>query len=241
MTVHVSMHDVSPRWETEVDTALSLTGELGITPSLLVVPNFHGNAPLLAGSAFARKLVHLQERGHEMVLHGFYHLANGLQKSSNVKRFFRQNVVSGGEAEFASLTPKEAEERLDAGLQLFKELGLHTESFIAPAWSFRPWLLPMLRARGIRYTEDHFFSYDIANGTRRPNLLLNYATRTRERMFTTTVFNRAASSLMSLPLSRTRVAMHPKDMHFTLLMRETTRLLRKASAAGVATALDLVK
>jgi uncharacterized protein len=239
MTVHVSIHDVSPRWETEVDAALALSGELGITPSLLVVPNFHGTAPVMVGSAFARKLIQLQERGHEIVLHGFYHLANGTLREKSATRFFRQKVVSGGEAEFASLTPSEAEERLDKGLQLFKELGLRTESFIAPAWSFRPWLLPMLNARGIRYTEDHFFSYDIAKGTRRPNLLLNYATRTNERMFTTTVFNRAASSLMTLPLSRTRVAMHPKDMHFTLIMRETSHLLRKARDAGLVTALEL--
>jgi uncharacterized protein len=218
--IHVSLHDVSPLWSREIDDALALAREYNVRPSLLVVPNFHARAPLAEHGAFVDRVRALATDGHKVILHGFFHRADTM---TNV---FRQKVVSGGEAEFSALDRDQAARRLDQGLALFAELGLTTDAFIAPAWSFHPWLLELLRARGIRYTEDHFFTYDLAAMTRRPSLLLNYATRTHERLFTTTVFNRAASSIAQrVP---TRVAIHPKDMHFLLLRRELERLLKLA-------------
>ena len=46
MPVHVSIHDVSPAWEREVDVALEMAHAAGVRPALLVVPNFHGRAPI---------------------------------------------------------------------------------------------------------------------------------------------------------------------------------------------------
>lgn len=224
--IQISLHDVSPMWKKEVDDVLRMTHAHGIKPSLLVVPNFHGQAPLENDRAFVDELHRLAEAGHEVILHGYFHRA---ETSSDV---FRQRVVSGGEAEFFSLSRDEALSRLDRGLKLFVELGFHTRAFIAPAWSFRPWLLPALQERGLHYTEDHFFTYAEGNGAkgtfkRRPSLLLNYATRTHERLFTTTVFNRAVAPLVQRVPSR--IAIHPKDMHFVLLRRELDRLLERAA------------
>jgi predicted deacetylase len=38
MAVHVSIHDVSPEWSSEVEAALALCHAMHIRPALLVVP-----------------------------------------------------------------------------------------------------------------------------------------------------------------------------------------------------------
>src|SRR5262249_18934309 len=73
--VHVSIHDVSPRWEHEVERALSLCHTRGCKPALLVVPDFHGRWPLLGYPRFVDRLRALADDGHEIYLHGYTHLA----------------------------------------------------------------------------------------------------------------------------------------------------------------------
>jgi predicted deacetylase len=73
MPVHVSIHDVSPAWADEVEAALTLCASAGVRPALLVVPNFHGRAPLLDDSRFCARLRELQAAGHEIYQHGFFH------------------------------------------------------------------------------------------------------------------------------------------------------------------------
>jgi len=75
MPVHVSIHDVSPAWEREVDVALETAHAFSVKPALLVVPDFHGRAPLLEAPAFCDKLRALSREGHEVYLHGYYHRA----------------------------------------------------------------------------------------------------------------------------------------------------------------------
>ena len=73
--VHVSIHDVSPAWDAEVAHALAMCAEVGIMPGLLVVPDFHGRAPLAKSPRYAELLRGLQAGGHEIFLHGYFHRA----------------------------------------------------------------------------------------------------------------------------------------------------------------------
>src|SRR5579883_859079 len=75
MPTLVSIHDVSPAWRDEVDAALRLCAEAGATPALLVVPDWHGAAPLLDDPPLCARLRELQARGHEVYLHGWRHEA----------------------------------------------------------------------------------------------------------------------------------------------------------------------
>ena len=75
MPVHLSIHDVSPAWASEVELALEYSADAGARPALLVVPNFHGEWPLLEHPEFCARLRELQASGHEIFLHGFYHAA----------------------------------------------------------------------------------------------------------------------------------------------------------------------
>lgn len=242
--VHVSLHDVSPAWEREIDLALELCHARRIRPALLVVPDFHGAAPLAHAPAFAARLAALEADGHEVLLHGFFHRSGAGDapraapspggddgRPGRLGRFYAQKVVSGGEAEFSDVGRAEAEARLDEGLRVLRDAGLSPTGFVPPAWSMRPWLRPLLAARGLAFTEDHAFVYDTARGARRLSLVLNYASRTAGRLLSTVAFNRVARpAAWALP---TRVALHPADLRFRLLRSELEGLLDWASAGRV--------
>ena len=69
-----SIHDVSPRFDGEVDRLVDLLApHVGKRLAMLVVPNHWGDAPIVPGSAFAARLRGWAEQGIEMFLHGFTH------------------------------------------------------------------------------------------------------------------------------------------------------------------------
>ena len=236
MKVHVSLHDVSPAFTDEVNAAIDLCGAFGIRPALLVVPNHHRAAPLDRDEAFVERLRALQDRGFELFLHGYYHRSEPSQRAG-ITGFFRQRVVSAGEAEFAALDEAEGTSRLDRGLELLETLRLRVDGFVAPAWSFSPWLLPALKARGIRYTEDHLRIYEPTTDTVQASLVLNFATRSYNRLASTVFYCRAARPLAAL--LPTRIAIHPGDMRSAIARHEVASLLGWAAKRAIVTGPEL--
>jgi uncharacterized protein len=233
MSVHVSLHDVSPAWEAEIDLALEYAAAIGAKPALLVVPNFHGAWPLGDHPAFCARLRELQARGHEVYLHGFFHEArstvksatpsNGDGKPQGLRRWYAQRIVSAGEAEFSDVTKDEARDRLDAGERVLRDAGLRIDGFIAPAWSMPPWVLEMLAARGYRFSEDHGNIYDPAGRRSKTSVVLNYASRTPARLLSSVAWCRIAKlGRVAFPA---RLAIHPADMRYALLRGEVRSML----------------
>lgn len=222
MPVHVSIHDVSPAFAREVEEGLALCHARGVKPALLVVPDFHGQWPLATHPAFCARLRELQASGHEIYLHGYFHLARA-RPDADLRWQFAQKVVSGGEAEFSDVTQVEARQRLDDGLRVLHDAGLRMDGFIAPAWSFPAWLLPLLGERGCRFSEDHTHVYDPVAGKKRASVVLNFASRTPLRLWSSVAYCRLATA--AHPLLPARIALHPKDLHVPVLRRETERLL----------------
>lgn len=237
MAVHVSIHDVSPAFEREVDVALDMAHALGIKPALLVVPDFHGRAALLESPRYVEKLRALQREGHEIYLHGYYHRARPFQEHAaatgdtgvraRLRHAFAQRVVSGGEAEMSDVSRTEAVERLERGERVLEDAGLTIEGYVAPAWSLPSWGLELLGARGYRFTEDHVRVYDPAAKTSRASLVLNYASRSPSRLLSTVAYCRVARPAARLVPGR--VALHPADMRFALLRSEARSLLAWAA------------
>jgi predicted deacetylase len=247
MPTHVSIHDVSPAWSREFDAALALCHATQVRPALLVVPNFHGRAPLLDDTPFVERLRSLQADGHEVYLHGLYHVApsrlpNPPPRSGGgagrLRWFFAQRVASNGEAEMMGIAPEEGERRLDEGLRILRAAGLRVDGYVAPAWSMPRWLLPMLAARGIGYTEDHLRAYDPTSGRARASLVMNWASRSPARLLATVAFCRAAGLVR--PLLPARIAVHPGDMLQLLLRREVERALQNAKGDFVARGADVL-
>jgi predicted deacetylase len=204
---------------------LELAGAFGLKPALLVVPDHHDACHLEDHPAFVDELRALAKNGHEIYLHGMTHRA--VAEAPSASRFFRQTIVSAGEAEFASIDREEGARRLGAGLARLRALDLPVSGFVAPAWSFRPWLLPLLGAHNVHYTEDHLHVYDPVRGTKRRSLVLNFASRSWGRIASTTLFCRAARPLAAF--APTRIALHPGDFGVALLRREIASLLAWAS------------
>ena len=225
MPVHVSVHDVSPVWASEIELALSLARAVGARPALLVVPDFHGRALLTDHPTFCARLRELQAQGHEIYLHGFYHASGprGNGRPGGLGWLFAQRIVSDGEAEFSDVSREEATARLARGEEALRQAGLTIDGFVAPAWSMPRWLMPVLAARGYRFTEDHMRVYDPHAGTSRPSLVLNYASRSPGRLLSSVAYCRVARPLSAL--LPTRIAIHPGDMRFALLRHEVKRLL----------------
>jgi predicted deacetylase len=240
--VHVSIHDVSPAWADEVDAALAMCDRAGARPALLVVPNFHGRAPLLADEAYCARLRGLQQLGHEIYLHGLLHRSRehppSRSPADRLAWLFAQRVVSGGEAEMSDVSEAEGKERIDEGERVLRGAGLRIDGFVAPAWSMPAWLLPQLAARGYRFTEDHLRVYDPAAGRSRASVVLNWASRSPGRLLSTVAWCRVAKHARALMPAR--IAIHPGDMRFLVLRREIERLLAWADGHLVERAADLL-
>jgi predicted deacetylase len=243
MAVHVSIHDVSPVWASEVEEALRLCAAAGVRPALLVVPNFHGQAPLLEDARFCRRLRELQAQGHEIYLHGFFHrsrprYAAAEDTGSRLAWLIAQRVASGGEAEMSDVSAAEGRRRIEEGERVLRAADLRIDGFVAPAWSMPPWLLPWLGDRGCRFTEDHLRIYDPVSGRTRPSVVLNWATRSPARLLSTLAWCRFARSARALVPAR--IAIHPGDMRYLLVRSEVQRMLAWAQGDIVLRGTDLL-
>jgi len=219
--IHVSIHDVSPRWAAEVETALGWCHAIGVKPGLLVVPDFHQQGPLRDHPGYASLLKGLSDEGHQIFLHGYFHRS---LPGTGAAHFVAQRVVSAGEAEFASYDRDVGEGWLDAGASMLRELGLPMRGFVPPAWARRSWLLPSLRSRGLDYCEDQLFVYQPSTGARRLCPALNYASRTLGRRLSSAAYARVGRLYprAGVPV---RIALHPADVHHPMLVEETRSLL----------------
>jgi predicted deacetylase len=227
MAVHVSLHDVTPAQENEIELALDLAHSHGVKPALLVVPNYHGQAPLADYPKFCERLRALQADGHEIYLHGFFHQSRPWDEHGDVSRaryIFAQKVQSGGEAEFSDVSPEEARQRLDDGERMLRDAGLTIDGFIAPAWSMPGWVLPLLGTRGYSFSEDHLRIYDPARKRSRASVVLNYASRTPGRLLSSVAWCRLARPARRVMPAR--IAIHPADMRFALLRSELESLFQ---------------
>jgi predicted deacetylase len=230
MPVHVSIHDVSPPWAAEVEDALRMCEALAIRPALLVVPDFHGRAPLGGAPSFCARLRALQDAGHEVYLHGYLHESRPRYDPASGRGrlgwLVSQRVVSGGEAELVDVTPDEGRARIEAGERVLHDVGLAIDGFVAPAWCMPRWLLPFLRERGYRFTEDHTRIYDPAAGSSRRSVVFNWATRSPARLLSSVALCRAGRPARLLWPAR--LAIHPADMRFRLVREEVASALEWA-------------
>jgi predicted deacetylase len=243
MPVHVSIHDVSPAWSHEVELALEAAHAHGVRPALLVVPDFHGRAPLVDDPAYCDRLRQLQADGHEIYLHGYYHQARSTAAragdvASRARHAFAQKVVSAGEAEFSDVSHDEALRRLDDGERMLRDAGLSIRGFVAPAWSMPPWVLPLLADRGYTFTEDHTRVYSPATKQSRASLVLNFASRTPGRLLSSVAWCRLARPARRVVPAR--IAIHPADMKYALLRDELESLLTWADGDFVETGAELL-
>jgi predicted deacetylase len=221
-----SVHDVSPRFEGEVDRLIDLLRpHIGMRLAMLVVPNHWGDAPIVPGSPFAGRLRSWAEQGVEMFLHGFTHRDTG-QHSGTADRM-RARFMTASEGEFLGLSRTDAAARIADGRKLIEGvIGRPIDGFVAPAWLYGDGAREALEQSAIPLAEDHMRVWSPATGAELAwGPVITWASRTRMRKLSSLV---AAAALRHAPLKVLRLGVHPPDVRHPALVRSIGRTFTAA-------------
>jgi len=212
-----SVHDVSPRFESEVDRLIELLEPyVGKRLAMLVVPNHWGDAPIVPGSPFASRLRSWADQGVEIFLHGFTH-RDEAQHSGAANRV-RARFMTASEGEFLGLSGADAFARIAEGRALIEGvIGRPVDGFVAPAWLYGNGAREALRLSAIPLAEDHLRVWSPGTGAELAwGPVITWASRTRMRLLSSLA---AAAALRHAPLNVLRIGVHPPDVRHPALVR----------------------
>jgi uncharacterized protein len=222
-----SIHDVSPRFQGEVEAlAQLLRPHVGDRIALLVVPNHWGDAPIVPRSPFAERLRSWADSGFEIFLHGFFHLDQCAHDGAADR--LRARIMTAGEGEFLGLDRFTAGHRIREGRSLIEDItGRSISGFVAPAWLYGPGALEALGDCSIAIAEDHLRVWSPRLGKRLARgPVITWASRTRLRLVSSLA---AAATLRRAPLKVLRVGVHPPDIRHPALVRSISETLASAA------------
>ncbi len=224
----LSIHDVGPRFECEVDILLDLLTRHAAPRhiAMLVVPDHWGESPLIPGADFARRLRTWSDSGIRMFVHGWFH--KDAARHPGRVAMFKARHMTAGEGEFLGLDAQTAASRMSAGRDLIEDItGQKVAGFVAPAWLYGDGAKAALAQSGFALAEDHLKVWSPLSGAvlaRGP--VMTWASRSRARMASSLV---AASMLP--PLLRfmpvARVAVHPGDAHVPAIRTSIDHVLHR--------------
>jgi uncharacterized protein len=223
----VSLHDVSPLTRILCESILAQLQELGIHQiSLLVIPNYHGQAPIIEDSLFRSWLARKVDAGHEPVLHGYFHQRQGPRRDSLFSRLTTE-IYTAGEGEFFDLSMAEASDRLRRGLDDLAFLPRKVVGFIAPAWLLSAEAEIAVRKLDFRYTTRLGCVQIFGRSDKIRSRSLVWSTRANWRAVMSLAWNRGlAAATAEAPLIR--IAIHPADLLHTAVWRQI-----RQSVAGI--------
>jgi predicted deacetylase len=222
-----SIHDVSPRFESEIDALIeTLSAHVGHHMAMLVVPNHWGDAPIVPGSAFATKLRRWADAGFEMFVHGYYHRDDASHTGADR---LRARWMTAGEGEFLGLPKAEAVVRIEHGRALIEGVtGRSIAGFVAPAWLYGEGTREALARCSIPIAESHWRVWAPTTGAelaRGP--VITWASRTRLRLASSLAAARALRGSRTRVL---RIGLHPPDCRHPAVIRSVGAALRHSIA-----------
>jgi len=206
-----SIHDVSPRFEGEIDQLLQvLLPHVGERIAMFVVPNHWGDAPIVPGRPFATKLRRWADLGLETFLHGFFHRDCAVDHRG--ANYLRANWMTAGEGEFLGLDRESSRSRIAHGRALLEDItGKPIAGFVAPAWLYSDGAIDALRDCEIELAENHWRVWSPAtNATVSRSPVITWASRTPARLRLSLL---AAAALRRAPVRDLRIGVHPPDCH----------------------------
>jgi uncharacterized protein len=220
----VSLHDVSPLTRTLCESILAQLQELGIRQtSLLVIPNYHGQAPIIQDSLFRSWLARKVDADHEPVLHGYFHQRQGQRRDSLFSRLTTE-IYTAGEGEFFDLPMAEASDRLQRGLDDLAFLPRKVVGFIAPAWLLSAEGEIAVRKLDFRYTTRLGCVQIFERSDKIRSRSLVWSTRANWRAVMSLAWNRGlAVATAEAPLIR--IAIHPPDLLHPAVWRQIRQLV----------------
>lgn len=225
----VSIHDVSPLTRAAVERMLADLAETGISvTSLLVVPDHHHRGRIDHDQGFASWLESVEAAGHEIVLHGFYHVRDACPGSGWRQRLITEHYTAG-EGEFYDLDYDEARRRMRSGREMLERAGCELRGFIAPAWLLGKEAERAAKDEGFAYTTRLGGVLDLRDGAWTASQSLVYSVRSAWRRVVSLAWNSwLARHLRPSPL--VRLGLHPPDWEHAKIRAHALRLAQKASA-----------
>lgn len=223
-----SIHDVGPRFETDLDRLLDHVARHVPMDKLamLVVPNHWGAHPLTPGTSFASRLRNWSDRGVSLFAHGWYHRDDSAHNGPTAR--FKARHMTAGEGEFLGLDHAVALQRMAEGRALIEDIsGKAVSGFVAPAWLYGAPALAALKQAGFALAEDHMKVWSPASGaTLARGPVITWASRSPARIASSLLVARLLPPLLHFaPV--VRIAVHPGDAHVPSLMLSIDDTLRR--------------
>jgi predicted deacetylase len=223
----VSVHDVAPVTQARVAEIVRQTSALGVaTASLLVVPNYHRQGASMANRDFCAWLQGLEEKGNEIVLHGFYHertrRPNESPRDKMITRFY-----TADEGEFFDLGYGEALALIEQAQQDFAAQGFRPRGFIAPAWLLGTEAERAVIDAGMTYTTTLRRVRDFVAREEVSSQSLVYSVRSSWRRGVSLGWNRWLFSRLTNN-ALLRLSLHPPDISHAAISRQIEEVITRA-------------
>jgi len=229
----VSLHDAHPGSQTQIAEQIAFLATYGINrSSILVVPEFHHGGSIAENKSFCEAVSDWQAKGHELVLHGYFH--DRLESPrENLTTLFWTRLYTNREAEFLDLSPETARARLEKGRALFESQGWRTTGFVAPAWLMFSGLPNLLAEMGFAYTTRVSEIIPFLPGLNKikRSQSLCYSTRASWRRLASALWNKNLYGRLR-DTDLIRLSLHPRDLEFPLMRRQIDQILRASLKRG---------
>ncbi|NYD88261.1 polysaccharide deacetylase family protein [Sphingomonas melonis] len=214
-----SIHDVSPRFEGQVDRLLDhLAPHVGRRLAMLVVPDHWSSAPITP--AFATRLRGWADEGVEMFVHGWTHRDDSAHAGTAAA--LKARHMTAGEGEFLGLSHAEALARMRRGKALVEDItGRPATGFIAPAWLYSEGARAALADAGFALAEDHARVWRPGGAIVARGPVITWASRTRMRQLSSLAAAGALRYALQ-PTRNVRIAVHPGDTTVPVLLDSIT-------------------
>ncbi len=246
----VSIHDVHPGNAELVSRILADLKRVGVSEvSLLVVPFWHREVPSFSDAKFCEWMRERQREGHELVLHGYFHLRVS-QVDARGWAGLVSKVYTNGEGEFYDSDEEESRELLEKGCNemgafLAQPESVRTTSqppagFIAPAWLLGEGARSALRHFPFEYTTVLRGVWDFRHPDAEQNhsdlpghgytsMSLCYSVRAAWRRACSLAWNTLLlQRLAKLPL--VRISLHPPDWQYSSIRNHALQSIERALA-----------
>jgi predicted deacetylase len=237
----VSVHDIASSTRETAEEMIAELSRRGVSStSLLVVPNYHHTGSIADDRELGIWLRELEGRGHEIVIHGYFH-DRPRRENETLPEKFMTRFYTDDEGEFFDLSYDEALQRITRARDEFRSLGFNPRGFIAPAW--------LLSAEGERAAKDAGMDYttrlgsvrDLKEGRIVHARSLVYSVRSQWRRSASLAWNSAFFfAAKQHPL--VRLSLHPPDyLHrevWNQILRLIDELLARRTVATYAAWID---
>src|SRR5262249_49312341 len=230
----VSLHDVAPPTQQIATKIISELGRHGLRVcSILVVPDYHHQGLFARHREFVTWLRGLEEDGHEIVIHGYFH-----QRPPHTKESLRDKLLTKfytqNEGEFYDLNYEEALRRITKARDEFRAQGLKPRGFIAPAWLLGGEAERAVCDAQLEYTTRLRSVCDLRSGNVFPARTLVYSVHNAWRCALSRSWN-AALFHLSKTKTLLRISIHPRDYSKRVIWKQILNFIAATRSARTAT------